>query len=64
MDNPRNDFKFDTRVIHRHVRDGKVSQEEYESFLAKLPDDKALAVETVTRFAKNLPSDRDPDPQI
>jgi hypothetical protein len=46
--------KFDKRSVEGHIRDGFVSQKEYDDYLASLPDvsDKAHQPEETPRKAK------------
>jgi len=37
-DAPPNEFLFDNRIAHRHIRDGRLSRTEFEKYLASLPD--------------------------
>lgn len=48
---PHDEKKFDVRVLEQRLRRGVITREEYEAYLAKLPDDAGNAVETTTRFA-------------
>jgi len=32
------DFLYDVRIAEKHLQDGTVSQEEYDKYLASLPD--------------------------
>lgn len=56
--------KYDTRTIERFIREGKISDEEYEKYLASLPDaaDKAETLEAefvhgVLEDGKKAPQD-------
>ena len=43
--------KFDVRVLQHRLRRGDITREQYDAFLAQLPDESAEGVETETRFA-------------
>ena len=42
--------KFDNRTIEHHIRRGVVTRDEYNAYLASLPDDAEDGVESDTRF--------------
>jgi len=44
-------MKFDIRVVPHHMRRGELTDEEYEAFLATLPDDADECVPTETTFS-------------
>lgn len=48
---PHDEKKFDVRVLEQRLRRGVITREQYEKYLASLPDDAENAVETTTRFA-------------
>ena len=41
---------YDVRVVQRYLREGRIRREDYEAWLASLPDESALCTETETRF--------------
>ena len=48
--NIANELTFDVRVLQHRKRRGEITQEQYQAYLAKLPDDSAEGAETETRF--------------
>ncbi len=40
-----NDPRYDVRIRERRLRDGKLTNEEYEAFLSELPDEADNAAE-------------------
>ncbi|HXW53885.1 MAG TPA: hypothetical protein VEL47_07260 [Myxococcota bacterium] len=34
----KNDVRFDNRIVQRNIRSGRVNRDEYERYLASLPD--------------------------
>ena len=50
MNKDDNAEQFDIRVVHNHMRDGRLDRKTYEKWLASLPDDAEFGVETEVRF--------------
>ena len=46
-----NDPRYDVRIRERRLRDGKLTQEEYDAFLAELPDEAENAVECEAKMS-------------
>jgi len=46
---------FDIRVVERNIARGKVTREQYEAYLASLPDDEENGAPTETPFVHKLP---------
>lgn len=57
--------KFDKRNIERNVKNGIISQKDYEMYLSKLPDasDKILNPEELLNYPKDFESKKDSETQ-
>ena len=58
--------KFDKRSIERNIKDGIITQKDYEIYLSKLPDvsDKLFTVEDSLVETEDLESKREEEMQI
>jgi len=50
----RPDMKFDLRTLKHRLRRREITQEEYEAFLAALPDESEEFVETEVSFTASF----------
>lgn len=55
---PRN-ILFDRRVVERHIKKGEVTREDYEKFVAALPDVSDNAELVNARLGEDLDSEED-----
>jgi hypothetical protein len=44
------DALFDSRVVDRHIKEGRTTQAAYESYLSSLPDESEECVQSDVRF--------------
>ena len=53
--------EFDIRNVQRHIKDGNISQDDYDKYLETLEDCAEHAVETETKMVfSNLTADEQP----
>ncbi len=56
MKDARDESVFDVRIVERNIREGRLSKEEWEQFLASLEDSASEAMETSTQMLAVAPS--------
>jgi len=49
--------KYDIRVINRYLRNGTIDQATYDAWIAGLPDESELGVDTEAQFASSSQGD-------
>lgn len=63
----KEDYLYDVRIVHRNMKEGVVSKNDYDKYLSSLPDvesnSEPLIIEDETRMAGSSPEQQEEEDQ-